>query len=375
MPNNKHVIDKVEMLTVKITLNIDDSIEVGTGVILQAVNGFYIITVHHTIFGKDAIYETKIENLFIEDFNRNNISVISIESLNTLALLKIDSINFELPSLLVLDKAHYDKKYYLRGFPEAINGGNNSHPFNDVTCDQRTTTSITLKINNMNDDSSADDAIDNINGLSGSGVFFEQYNKLYLVGCINQLLTPSGVFNGAKANSLIDLYKSELLNIEFYEFKTIEDIATEMKEKSDEITEDELKKFREDENKNFNNLNRKHEIILHSSEIFKKNKLRIEYYLKGNTIIDNLEKINSTFKGQWLALLKSMLKSIDVKYGDIIASKEIGKSRLVDLTIYVNESIKNEFKFLTQLLLEDLSNYVIAKWLLDCDINFIIEKD
>ena len=374
MSNNKHVIDKVEMLTVKITLNIDDSIEVGTGVILQTVNGFYIITVHHTIFGKDAIYETKIENLFIEDFNRNNIPVISIESLNTLALLKIDSVNFELPSLLVLDKAHYDKKYYLRGFPEAINGGNNSHPFNDVTCDQRTTTSITLKINNMNDDSSADDAIDNINGLSGSGVFFEQYNKLYLVGCINELLTPSGVFNGAKANSLIDLYKSELLNIEFYEFKTIEDITENMKKDRIKITQYELNNFKEKENINFNHLNRKHETIFPQIDVFKKNKLRIEQYLNGEIVIDELTVIHTKFKDSWLHLLEDMLEYIESNYSDSIETKYIGQSRIIELLSYIKESINNEFEFITNSLLEKLSGYVISKWLLDCNINFVVEE-
>ena len=374
MPNNKHVIDKVEMLTVKITLKIDDSSEVGTGVILQSNNEFYVITVHHTIFGKNADYKTKIENLIVEDFTGTNISILNIESLNTLALLKIDNLNFELPKLVVLDKAYYDKKYYLRGFPEAINGGNNSHPFNDVTCDQITITSITLKINNMNDDSSVDDAIDNINGLSGSGVFFEQYNKLYLVGCINELLTPSGVFNGAKANSLIDLYKSELLNIEFYEFKTIEDITENMKKDRIKITQDELNNFKEKENINFNHLNRKHETIFPQIDVFKKNKLRIEQYLNGEIVIDELTVIHTKFKDSWLHLLEDMLEYIDSNYSDSIETKYIGQARIIELLSYIKESINNEFEFITNSLLEKLSGYVISKWLLDCNINFVVEE-
>ena len=335
MPNNKHVIDKVEMLTVKITLKIDNSSEVGTGVILQSNNEFYVITVHHTIFGKNADYKTKIENLIVEDFTGSNISILNIESLNTLALLKIDNLNFELPKLVVLDKAHYDKKYYLRGFPEAINGGNNSHPFNDVTCDQRTTTSITLKINNMNDDSSADDAIDNINGLSGSGVFFEQYNKLYIVGCINELLNSSGVFNGAKANTLIDLYKSNLFNIEFDEFKTIEDITEQMKKDKIKITQDELNNFKEKENINFNHLNRKHETIFPQIDVFKKNKLRIEQYLNGEIVIDELTVIHTKFKDSWLHLLENMLEYIESNYSDSIETKYIGQTRIIELLSYI----------------------------------------
>lgn len=374
MPNNKHVIDKVEMLTVKITLNIDDSREVGTGVILQSNNEFYVITVHHTIFGKNADYKTKIENLIVEDFTGTNISILNIESLNTLALLKIDNLNFELPKLVVLDKAHYDKKYYLRGFPEAINGGNNSHPFNDVTCDQRTTTSITLKINNMNDDSSADDAIDNINGLSGSGVFFEQYNKLYIVGCINELLNSSGVFNGAKANTLIDLYKSNLFNIEFDEFKTIEDITEQMKKDKIKITQDELNNFKEKENINFNHLNRKHETVFPQIDVFKKNKLRIEQYLNGEIVIDELTVIHTKFKDSWLHLLENMLEYIESNYSDSIETKYIGQTRIIELSSYIKESINNEFEFITNSLLDKLSGYVMSKWLLDCNINFVVEE-
>ena len=370
-----HIIDKIEILTVKLMLRIEGKIEIGTGVILNKENENFVLTVNHTVYGKEGKYNTKPENLCVECFNGENKNVTSIESLDKLVLLKIENIDFNLPSLFLLDKAFYEQKYYLRGFPEAIKQGAISHPFNDVICDSRNAQLITLNIKNMNDDSSGSDTIENIRGVSGSGVFFEHFDKLFLVGCINELPNTYGVFNCAYAYSLLNLYKAKTIDVFFDEFRTVEDIAKEMKEKSDEITEDELKKFKEDENKNFNNLNRKHETILHSSEIFKKNKLRIEYYLKGNTIIDNLEKINSTFKGQWFALLKSMLKSIDVKYGDIIESKAIGRNRLADLTTYVNESTKNEFKFLTQLLLEDLSNYVIAKWLLDCDVDFIIEKD
>ena len=374
MPNNKHIIDKVEMLTVKIKLNIDDSIEIGTGVILQTNNEFYIITVHHTVFGKDSDYETKIENLIVEDFNGDNIPVLNIESLNTLALLKIDSVNLELPRLLVLDKAYYDKKYYLRGFPQAIDGGNNSHPFNDVSCDQSTTTSITLKINNMNDDSSGEDVIENINGLSGSGVFFEQFNKLYIVGCINELLNSSGVFNGAKSNTLIDLYKSELLNIEFDEFKTIEDITEKIKKDKIKITQEEFDNFKEKDNTNFNHLNRKHETVFAQIEVFKRNKLRIEQYLNGEIVIDELTVIHSKFKDSWLHLLEDMLEYIELNYSDIIETKYVGQTRIIELLSYIKESINSEFEFINNSLLAKLSGYVISKWLLDCNINFVVEE-
>lgn len=374
MPNSKHIIDKVEMLTVKIVLNINDTIEVGTGVILENNDEFYILTVHHTIFGKDTTYKTKIENLTVEDFKGNNISVFNIENLNTLALLKIDSINFELPELKVLDKAYYDEKYYLRGYPEAIDCGNSSHPFNDVTCEQRTTSAITLKINNMNDDSSGEDAIDNINGLSGSGVFFEQYNKLYIVGCVNELLNSSGVFNGAKANSLIDLYHSELLNVDFNEYKTIEDITEKMNKDRIKITQKELDTFKEKENVHFNNLNRKHETIFAQVDVFKKNKLRIEQYLNGEIVIDELTILHSKFKDRWLYLLEDMLEYISLNYSDLIETKYIGQTRVIELFSYIKESINNEFEFITNSLLEKLSGYVISKWLLDCNINFVVEE-
>jgi len=374
MSNKQNIIDKIKHLTVKITLNICDSVEVGTGVILNIKGDFYILTVHHVIYGKEANYDTKSENLIIESFDGKKLKVNEIEDLKSLVLLAIDCIDFEPPNLFILDKAYYEHAYYLRGFPEAINGGDTSHPFNDVSCDEKTTEFITLNIKNMNDDSSGVDTIQNINGMSGSGVFFEQFGKLFLVGSVNKLLNSSGVFNGAIANTLLDLIFSKNVNIEFDTYRTIEDITEDIKSNNIKITKDEMEYFKEKKNDHFDNLNRKNETIFPVVDVFKKNKIRIEQFLKGEMVVDELTVIHSTFKDKWLNLLTTMLEYIESNYSDIIDTKYAGQARIIGLVSYIKESINTEFPFINNTLLEKLSGYVISKWLLDCNINFIIEE-
>ena len=69
-----------------------------------------------------------------------------------------------------------------------------------------------------------------------------------------------------------------------------------------------------------------------------------------------------------------MLEYIDSNYSDSIETKYIGQARIIELLSYIKESINNEFEFITNSLLEKLSGYVISKWLLDCNINFVVEE-
>jgi len=68
------------------------------------------------------------------------------------------------------------------------------------------------------------------------------------------------------------------------------------------------------------------------------------------------------------------LEYIDSNYSDSIETKYIGQARIIELLSYIKESINNEFEFITNSLLEKLSGYVISKWLLDCNINFVVEE-
>lgn len=68
-----------------------------------------------------------------------------------------------------------------------------------------------------------------------------------------------------------------------------------------------------------------------------------------------------------------MLEYIELNYSDLIETKFVGQSRIVELLSYIKESIHNEFEFINNSLLERLSGYVISKWLLDCNINFVVE--
>ena len=147
-----------------------------------------------------------------------------------------------------------------------------------------------------------------------------------------------------------------------------------MKKDKIKITQDELNNFKEKENINFNHLNRKHETVFPQIDVFKKNKLRIEQYLNGEIVIDELTVIHTKFKDSWLHLLENMLEYIESNYSDSIETKYIGQARIIELSSYIKESINNEFEFITNSLLDKLSGYVMSKWLLDCNINFVVEE-
>ncbi|PHR73011.1 MAG: hypothetical protein COA66_04225 [Arcobacter sp.] len=373
MPNNLNVIDKIKRLTVKLKLTIviekETRIEIGTGIIVNDNQKFYILTVEHVLFGKKNNYKSTIEDIEIIDFNEVPIIPIGIKRFDKLVLIEISMISFSLPDVVYLDKAHYDKKYHLNGYPKAISNGK-SFPFNDVICNASEDNIMLLTINNLTADSSGDHIKEKINGLSGSGVFFEEYNNLYLVGSINNLIDKDGIFNAVEALTLVPLYKNKFI---FTKYKTITDITNEMKNQNQKISLEELEKFKDDDNENFENLNRKNKNLYHIEEVMKKNKIRIKQYSNGEVAINQLSDLDTKFKDRWLILTDTMLDNIEIKYSKYIETKNIGQNRINEITKDIEESINNEFKYLLSnrtLLLNKLVQYIIAKWLFDCNIDF-----
>ena len=56
--------DLIKKVTVRIEVSVGENIERGTGVLIKQNGKFYILTVHHCIYGKfDSYHDTKAENI------------------------------------------------------------------------------------------------------------------------------------------------------------------------------------------------------------------------------------------------------------------------------------------------------------------------
>lgn len=372
MPNGLNIIEKVKLLTVKIELKLDGKGYIGTGIIIQRDEEYYVLTVEHVIFGHEKELNPKVKDLTIYLHDVRLIRPTQIKQYNNLVLIKVDGIDFNLPDVQYLEKAIYDVNYHLRGYPKAVHSGE-SFPFNEVKCsdinaDRQT---FMMTIQNMNGDSSGDDTVGKIRGLSGSGVFFEERGKLYVVGIVNNLIDKHGVFNSVKAFTLVDLLAGNEVILSSY--KKINELLDEMKRKTKRISAVEFEEFRQNPNENFNNLERKNSTIYEIDEVPNKNFIRISEYVNGNVIVNDLTNMDTDFRTTWMDILADVLDKFDSQFSKYIANKTIGHDRIVKMNEVAKVAIQTECSYLDSHLSEKLASHAIAKWLLDCRVDFIVK--
>lgn len=135
MPNGLNIIDKIKLLTIKIELNVDGKGGIGTGVLVQNDDNYYVLTVDHVIFGHNNEFNPNPDNVTLFLQNDRLIHPAKIKKYNNLVLLKVDEYPLNLPAVKYIQKAIYDVRYYLRGYPRALQNGD-SFPFNDVICSE-----------------------------------------------------------------------------------------------------------------------------------------------------------------------------------------------------------------------------------------------
>jgi len=181
--------DLIKKVTVKIEVSIGDQIEKGTGVLLQQNDKLYILTVHHCIYGKKKpFHNTQVHNINLkldQNICSNNVKLIAINTFKeNIVLLEMENLVLNDIEYLCLDRVYDEKKYFIRGYPSALNGV--PHNFT-ADCNDRDVAIIgfSMTLDHLTDDTSGDYAIDYMGGLSGSGVFFSENNQLYLVGLVN----------------------------------------------------------------------------------------------------------------------------------------------------------------------------------------------
>jgi len=200
--NEKEIKDHIKKLTVQI----ETPQERGTGVLIEYQKQYYILTVHHVIFGKNSIaHKVESDEIKVIFDNKAEIYIEKIIPKKGLILLEIDNRNlpFQNSVTLLFDNVPYDKKLYIRGFPSKFNQAHNFEAkCNDDAINRE---SFQIAMRDMTSDTSGDDAIEYMRGVSGSGVFYAKGDRLYLVGLVNALADQAGTFNAIVCTNLYGL--------------------------------------------------------------------------------------------------------------------------------------------------------------------------
>ncbi|MCK5918330.1 MAG: SUMF1/EgtB/PvdO family nonheme iron enzyme [Cocleimonas sp.] len=211
--NKEEAFKEIKLLTVKI----ETEYEKGTGVLIFKNNRAYVLTVHHCIYGKKEPYHNLVENS-IKITLDSKISKILINPIectvykNDIVCLELDTkiINNIKIELNIQDKMFHDEEYFLRGYPKAFS---DAHRFNATYNDEIDKNKFRITVDYLTNDTSGDDAVDYIKGLSGSGVFSYKENKLYLTGLVNNLANKAGTFNAIDCVKLL-LFNNEVIKEE-----------------------------------------------------------------------------------------------------------------------------------------------------------------
>jgi hypothetical protein len=382
MMTEEDIKNLIKEATVKITVTLSTEVVNGTGVLISQNNKLYVVTVYHCIYGKEdtsqEIINQNIELKFHSTVSVNKLNPINIEPISSnIVILELDNdsitktIQYE-----YLDRVYYEKKYHIRGFPSGLSG--QAHYFT-ATCNDNDidTIGFSIELNNLTDDTSGENTIDYISGISGSGIFFSEHGKLYLVGLVNALGTTGGAFNRVNCIKLLDINKSDTLDIKFSDFKTINDISKQLKIINKEIVEDSCIKFENEHVDLYNNLNRKHSNIFEHQEVYEKNFRAIKNYLSGRNSFSKLKLISPSFEEELLQISDDILDELSSSISTYIRDKRHGQENLQRIEDKTVEIIKEEINLIKKdrYISNKLQEYLVVGWLLNCNVDFILKDE
>lgn len=208
---------------VRVSVRVDGKIvNHGTGTLVKGINGFFVITAYHCLFGEDdQLVDCGIENFDVErqetfnsPFQQITVNeVIASDKQEDWAVLKVeyDDTDNPFPEILTSDSFKLDTPVQFTGF-QALNKEEarrfKSRVLNGIT---RNEFRITLA-DQDNFQGGADDA----KGLSGSGAFVLHDRRLYLLGILKNVKGDEASNNDIKCcpmTKMIDLIGLESIDI------------------------------------------------------------------------------------------------------------------------------------------------------------------
>lgn len=230
----------------KVTVRIsNDNKSVGSGVVFNSGIETYIITAKHCIKDTDKslkidFYDSVNEIFISENFNVDNFDLLQSDNPKIdIVLIRIKNKKIEqwkaIPEVKFANSVFdIQKNFVFRGFPKAYN---NEKPVNiNVELIDQNNNFFIIKPNDEIFDSSTVEHEENMQGLSGSGVFFTLQSDVYLIGIISKFI---GEFLRFKAFDIafiksfipkIKIYNKEEIPFESLNFELLQDFKRQLNE-------------------------------------------------------------------------------------------------------------------------------------------------
>ena len=168
-----------------------NTISKGSGTIIFSGGKYYVFTAYHCVYGENGIYNNiDLSNIIVETQEAFNTSFIR-HTVNAIvascqesdwALLAIDLPVCELPDVVNVSNFRIDTPAYFRGFQKRI--GNEGRTFDCIVKEPHSMNEfkVTLGVGEQ-----FNQETENAKGLSGSGVFIIQNEKLHLIGALKSV--------------------------------------------------------------------------------------------------------------------------------------------------------------------------------------------
>lgn len=209
---------------VRVITNIDDKHKSqGSGTLVKGVDGYYVITAYHCLYGEqNQLKYVKEEHILIETQEFYNspfecikvLKIVASSEAEDWALLRVADVESEynFPEILASDSFKTDMPVTFTGFQSLE--PNQCRTFKSRVLNGISSNEFRITLSNQDRFESADDA----RGLSGSGAFIINDNKLYLIGILKSVKGEDATNNDIKCCPLSSFI--DVIGLEKYDIST-----------------------------------------------------------------------------------------------------------------------------------------------------------
>ncbi len=377
--NYNNIIELLNKVSVRTSIIIDDLPEnYGSGTIVYDNNNYYVITAEHCIYGDEENRErysvVKPENIIVEykeNENFRTIKVLNIQSdrVKDYAVLKIENPEANFDFVNDMERAEQlieEEKYSFLSFPETLKGVSKYFPLLPQSENYWHLSHDSW----MNYKKSGSDVAC---GISGSGIFFNRYGKLYLVGLVTELRDEKGVFDDLKMtrieelNSCFSTPASTFFNYDLYS-----QWEKQLKKKQPENLVKELQNMNSEF---YKNLNRKLNVI-YEDEAIEKIGGYVQDYLRGFPIMKQIESKSKHLFEELASCCEQYIEIVKKSFRVNVKDAYDAESKLLQMNNMFRTKVENIFEQdKNDLMLDAYVSYKIANFLMDCSINFKYKED
>jgi hypothetical protein len=210
---------------VRITIILDEKIKGrGSGTLVKGRNGFFVVTAHHCVYGDDNQFkDIGVDAILVETQATFNSSFQKIETVEIVdanleedwVLIKMNYQDTEKPFPIVLTSDNFkkDMPVVFTGFQAIDEDHGRSFKSRVLNGLSRNEFRITLS-----DQDSFKGGADDAKGLSGSGAFIVNEEKLYFIGILKSVKGDEAANNDIKCSGITKL--CEKIGLDAYDIST-----------------------------------------------------------------------------------------------------------------------------------------------------------